>query len=99
MRTRIVTLLTLLAAFAFAQQPQDEVDPPSRAARLSYLGGTVSFQPGSVEDWGPATLNRPLTPGDRLWTEAGARAELNIGSVAIRLNGRTNFSFINLDDR
>jgi len=74
-------------------------DPPSRAARLSYMSGTVSFQPGSVEDWVPATLNRPMTTGDRLWTEPGARAEMHIGSAAVRLNGRTSFAFLNLDDR
>lgn len=99
MRNRLLTLIAasaLAGTFAFAQE---EVDPPGRAARLSYLSGTVSFQPGSVEDWIPATLNRPLTTGDRLWTENGARAELHIGSAAMRLNGRTNFSFINLDDR
>jgi hypothetical protein len=75
---------------AGANQPganQAGEDPPSRAARLSFLTGTVSFQPGGVEDWVPAALNRPLTTGDRLWTEAGSRAELNLGSAALRLNG------------
>jgi len=81
------------------QQQGGENDPPSRAARLSYISGTVSFQPGSVEDWVPATLNRPMTTGDRLWTEGGARAEMHIGSAALRLNGRSNFAFLNLDDR
>ena len=74
-------------------------DVPGRAARLGLIQGQVSFQPGSVDDWVPATPNRPLTTGDRLWTEAGARAEIHLGSAAMRLNGRTNFSFINLDDR
>ncbi len=108
MRLRPFTLLTFAlfaAALAPAQPPPnggpDQAggeDPPSRAARLSFLTGTVSFQPGGVEDWVPASLNRPLTTGDRLWTEAGSRAELNLGSAALRLNGRTNFTFINLDD-
>src|ERR1700686_5155987 len=99
MRRRLLWLTTAalaVTAMAFAQGPppdgaQDrdaENDPPSRAARLSFIGGTVSFQPGSVEDWIPATLNRPLTTGDRLWTEVGARAEMHIGRVALRLNGR-----------
>jgi hypothetical protein len=61
--------------------------------------GTVSFQPGSVEDWVPAEVNRPMTTGDRLWTEEGSRAEMNVGSLAFRLNGRTNFTFLNLDDK
>src|SRR5271154_240073 len=82
-----------LASLAVAQ------DPPSRAARLSYINGTVSFQPGGVDDWVPAEPNRPLTTGDRLWTEEGARAELNLGSAAFRLNSRTNFTFLNLDDK
>jgi hypothetical protein len=89
----IAALLAIPAANA------DDDDPPGRAARLSYLSGTVSFQPGSVEDWVPATLNRPMTTGDRLWTESGARAEMHIGSAAVRLDGRTNFAFLNLDDR
>lgn len=73
-------------------------DPPGRAARLAWIEGNVSFQPGGVEDWVPATLNRPLTTGDRLWTDAGARTELNLGSAAFRLSGRTNFTFLNLTD-
>jgi hypothetical protein len=89
------TFLILAGSIAWA----DGDDPPSRAARLSYINGTVSFQPGSVDDWTPATLNRPMTTGDRLWTEPGARAEVNVGSAAVRLNGRTNLTVLNLDDR
>jgi hypothetical protein len=98
-----------LAAFAIAQVPNPPgtepvdnapaADPPGRAARLSYVNGTVSFQPGGVEDWVPAELNRPMTTGDRLWTEEGSRAEMNLGSLAFRLNSRTNFTFLNLDDK
>jgi hypothetical protein len=85
-----------LASFAIAQEP---ADPPSRAARLSYLNGTVSFQPGGVDDWVPAEANRPMTTGDRLWTDEGSRAEMNLGSAVFRLNSRTNFTFLNLDDK
>src|SRR5450755_1262720 len=97
----VVATVALFAGLAPGQPPQGgpdqgAEDPPSRAARLSFLGGTVSFQPGGVEDWIPATLNRPLTTGDRLWTENGARAEMHTGSAAFRLNGHTNFAFLNL---
>src|SRR5262249_7891962 len=29
-------------------------DPPSRVARISFLDGSVSFQPGGTGDWGAA---------------------------------------------
>ncbi len=89
---------------AFAQEAPDNApippseDPPGRAARLSYITGTVTFQPGGVEDWVPATPNRPLTTGDRLWTETGSRAELTTGNATLRLNARTNFTFLNLNN-
>jgi hypothetical protein len=91
-----LAILLSLIPFAIAQE---SADPPSRAARLSYINGTVSFQPGGVDDWVPAEPNRPLTTGDRLWTEEGSRAELNLGSASFRLNSRTNFTFLNLDDK
>lgn len=75
-----------------------QADPPSRVARLSYLTGSVSFQPAGVDDWNAATPNRPVTTGDRLWSDDGGRAELEIGTAAIRLNGHTGFSFLNLND-
>jgi hypothetical protein len=90
-----------LAAALFAPQraAADEDDPPSRVARLSYAQGSVSFNPGGTDDWVSAIVNRPITSGDKLWTDNGARAELHIGSAAIRLSGNTGFSFLNLDDR
>jgi FecR protein len=80
-------------------QQSGDGDVPGRAARLSLATGNVSFQPASVDDWIPATLNRPLTTSDRLWTEVNSRAELSLGSTTMRLGSRTNFSFINLNDR
>lgn len=74
-------------------------DPPSRVARLNLLLGPVSFRPGTVEDWAPATVNYPLTTGDHLWTEAGSKAELHVGSTAIRMDGQTALAVLNLDDR
>jgi hypothetical protein len=97
--------LTLCAAFLMAiALPQraaaaDADDPPGRVARLSYLRGSVSFQPAGESDWVTATINRPMTTGDKLWADADSRAELRIGSAAIRLNSNTGFSFLNLDDR
>ena len=81
------------------QQGGDQDDPPNRAARLSYTGGSVSFAPAGTDEWVNAVINRPMTTGDKLWTDQGARAELRVDSYAIRLGEQTGFSFLNLDDR
>jgi hypothetical protein len=90
--------LVLLLAIASAAVMLAQTDPPGRVGRLSYMNGAVSFRPGDIEDWVEADVNRPLTTGDHLWIDEGARAELNIGSAALRLNSRTAFEFMNLDD-
>ena len=74
-------------------------DPPSRIARLGYMNGAVSFSPAGEDDWIQASINRPLTTGDRLWADAGARTEIQIGGAVIRMNARTSVSILNLDDR
>ena len=75
----------------------DSQDPPSRVARLSYLDGSVSMQPGGAGDWGAAAKNRPVTIGDKLWTDKDSRAELQAGQASIHLGSMTALSFLNLD--
>ncbi|MDL2339225.1 MAG: hypothetical protein QFE16_15410, partial [Pseudomonadota bacterium] len=74
-------------------------EPPSRAARLGYIAGTVSFAPAGQPDWVQAVVNRPLTTGDRLWSDADSRVELQVGGAAIRLGSSTSVTLLNLDDR
>jgi hypothetical protein len=99
----LTAVAALLALFFLATPPQaianDDDDPPTRAARLSYMGGAVSFAPAGSDDWMEAVVNRPMTVGDKVWTDQGARAELRVDSYAIRLGEQTGFSFLNLDDR
>ncbi|HMA09918.1 MAG TPA: DUF6600 domain-containing protein, partial [Ramlibacter sp.] len=40
-----------------------------------------------------------MVAGDRLWTDAGARAELQLGGTALRLAPLTSVTLLNLDDR
>jgi hypothetical protein len=91
-------LAAIAAMFAGAVMA-DAGDPPSRVARLNYVSGQVSFRPGSVEEWAPATINYPLTTGDHLWTDPGAQTELHVGSTAVRMNSGTAMAILNLDDR
>jgi len=80
-----------------ANQNPNAPDPPSRVARISFLDGTVSFQPGGQGEWGSAAQNRPVTVGDKLWTDQASRAELQIGAASIHLGSMTALSFLNLD--
>jgi hypothetical protein len=81
-----------------AQNGDQGNDPPTRVARLGYIEGSVSFQPAGVDDWVQAVPNRPMTTGDQLWTDQRSRAELQLGSLVIRLSENTGFSFLSLDD-
>ncbi len=74
-------------------------DPPSRVARLGYMAGAVSFSPAGEQDWMRASINRPLTTGDRVWVDTRARAEIQVGSAMVRINSNTSVSILNLDDR
>jgi hypothetical protein len=93
----ILALLMLGAASGITCA--EDADPPGRAARLSDAEGSVSLQPAGVQDWTAAALNRPLTTGDRLWSDQSSRAELDLGTAAVRLGSNTGFAFLNLDDR
>jgi ferric-dicitrate binding protein FerR (iron transport regulator) len=44
-------------------------------------------------------LNRPITTGDRLWADAGGRAEMHVGSLAVRMDEQTSLDVLKLDDR
>src|SRR5271170_2243555 len=80
------------------QSPQSDAnDPPTRVARISYVDGSVSLQAGGAGDWGNAARNRPMTIGDKIWTDKDSRAELQTGVVSIHLGSMTALSFLNLD--
>ena len=66
---------------------------------MNYTQGSVTFQPGGEGDWVTAVPNRPLTSGDNLWTDQDSRAELHVGSTAIRLAPQTSVTLLDLDDR
>ena len=82
-------LLVLLFLGLIGAQVRAQGDPPGRVGRLNHMEGTVSFSPAGDNEWIEADANRPLTRGDRLWTDKGSRAELQVGSVAVRMDGQT----------
>ena len=76
---RVAVLMVGSALYLAAQ-----TDPPGRVGRLNYMDGPVSFQPAGIDDWVDLSLNRPLTTGDNIWVGDRARAELHVGSTALR---------------
>jgi len=105
MKTRLLYLLALFPLFlavalaAPKRASADDDDPPGRVARLSVTEGQVSFSPAGTDDWVSAVTNRPITTGDKLWTDRDSRAELHVDSAAFRLGGETGISFLNLNDQ
>jgi hypothetical protein len=90
----------VLCLILFCSQPSFSNDnPPARAARISYLKGKVSFQPAGTDQWSEATLNFTVTTGDRLYTDKGARAELEVGPYTVRLAEQTDLIVTNLNDQ
>ena len=84
-----------------AQPDQDDnsaQDPPGRVGRLNYSQGSVSFRPAGEDDWVTAVPNRPIVSGDDLWADENSRAEVHVGSTAIRLDAQTGITFLTLDD-
>lgn len=88
----LIAAVILMTAAALA-------DPPSRVARLQYINGDVSIQPGGVNDWVAAVVNRPLTTADRVWTDKDSRSELHLGGGFIRMSSETSLTLTNVSDQ
>ncbi|HTV51329.1 MAG TPA: FecR domain-containing protein, partial [Steroidobacteraceae bacterium] len=94
---RLLWLAPALLTMLGTARAQD-ADPPTRAGRLAYLEGSVSFQPAGSQEWVVAPLNRPLTTGDTLWSDSGSRAELQLDDSVVRLADDTSFALLDLAD-
>jgi ferric-dicitrate binding protein FerR (iron transport regulator) len=81
-----------------AAQESDQHDPPGRAARLQYMSGSVSIQPGGTGDWVAGAINRPLTNTDNIWTDKNSRSELNVGGGVLRMNSETSLTLTDISD-
>src|ERR1700730_168080 len=91
-------VLILLAGFLFASSSPAlaDDDPPGRVARLNYIQGSLSFQPGGGTDWNQANPIRPPDNRANLWADRSSRGELPIGRSTIRIGSETGITFLNL---
>jgi hypothetical protein len=95
-RSLLAVAALLSAPFAMAQQTA--TDPPARIGALGAVEGSVVYAPAGQTDWTGAALNRPITRGDRVWTDEGARAELSFGASALQVASRTFVEVVGVDD-
>jgi hypothetical protein len=97
---RVLSRLLPLLILAFAVSGTiAQTDPPARVGSLSHIDGSVALAPAGDAEWTDAVPNRPVTRGDRLWTDRGARAELHLGSAVLHLDGETFLDVTALDDQ
>jgi hypothetical protein len=99
-RQTVQALLALTLAFLalVASQPA-WADPPGRVGRIADTQGQVWLYDDEQGEWIEARRNRPVTAGDRVSAERGARAAIQIGSGTVRLDGDTEIEFVALDDQ
>src|SRR5260221_12725784 len=90
-----VSAVILIGANAFAE-PQD---PPGRVGRLSFIEGAVQQRTADGAAWTRADLNYPVTNGFAVATHEGGRAEIEVGSMAVRVGGDSELDVNNLADR
>ncbi len=77
------------------QDPRN--DPPGRVARLQYMDGSVSIQPQGTGEWVQGSINRPLTIADNVWADKNSRAELDLGSAALRIGSESSLTLTNVN--
>lgn len=97
---RAYLALALLAGVFVCAAPA-LADPPGRVGRIAWLegSGAVHLQDANSGTSTRAPLNQPLTSGDILSTDPDTRAEVQIGSTTVRLEGNTRLEFDRIDDQ
>lgn len=107
-RTRpalFLSILLLLGASSLLAQYQgqpgqyDPNDPPASIARIGYVLGDVSLQAAGTDDWSQAPPNYPMVGGDRIYTNARARAVIQLGGAELRLWQATDVTLTNVTDQ
>jgi hypothetical protein len=100
MRHLVTTILSLglLIVPAFSQDPGD--DPEHGVARLSLLSGDVAVRRGDSGEEIAAELNAPLVTRDHVFTDRGARAEIQLDwANIVRLGPDSEVRMARLADR
>ncbi len=95
MRPLVLLLASLAAVLAWPAAAQDI---PGRVGRLAWTEGQVALYQDPERGWDDAYLNSPITSRNSVWTEPGARAEVQVGAAALRLDSASQLDIARLDD-
>lgn len=89
-------LLYTLPAAAQYREPYDD-DIRLSVARVSYFEGEVSFERGDApNDWQPASINYPMTFGDRIWSGRNGRVEVQLRGATVFVAPMTELAALDL---
>ena len=99
MSSRWVTRLIAATTMAWAGVVDARPRRSAGSGRENQFQHRLGFVPaGTVDEWSTASLNYPLTIGDHVWTDSGARTELQLDTAVLRVAPATELSVLNLDD-
>jgi hypothetical protein len=96
MLSRFSCAVALLAVALVAQPAL--ADPPGRVGRISLLSGSTTFRDLAAGEDFAAKVNWPVTTQNGIVTGEDGRAEIRIGSSAVRLDRDSELHFVQLDD-
>ncbi len=86
----IAALLFVVPAYAFSAD--------LGYMRISLVEGDVQVKTPDAGDWGPASINGPLTEGDQVWVPQGSRVELQLnGGSFVRLDQNSALQILSMD--
>lgn len=94
-----VVLCTVLgcAIVAGAARRATAADDEPGVARVSLIEGDASYLRGDADDWTGVAVNAPLVTGDRFYTAADSRAEIQLDPATyVRLSSETEISMLEL---
>jgi hypothetical protein len=93
---KLTLAFTLVAGTMLLTPASPADDSDSRVARVSYVGGSASYQRGDVDGWNALRVNTPLVTGDSFFAADGGRAEVDLGrGIVVRVDGGTQVDLVN----
>lgn len=93
----VLCAVAACAALAGSVRSARAGDEEPGVARVSLIEGDASYLRGDADDWTGVAVNAPLVTGDRLYTAADSRAEIQLDPITYaRLSSETEVSMLEL---